>query len=175
MIGYSQLTSLTITNCKQSRNNLTELMALTPGLVHLKVVSYKLKIDFLFSGSYWEELITRRLPLLKTFELCCVCRFSYYDHAIIVNLKSLIESFREPFWMTKHRWFVTCDYIPMRSEIRLYTTPVCMTNFDEDSTRVQVSSIDNVYCIKISPRRESLFATEIKVYVCRYFPRKCIR
>lgn len=138
-------------------------MSLTPGLVHLKLIAYGSTINFLFSGSYWEELISRGLPLLEKFELCCVCRFNY-DDAIVDKFKSLIDSFRKPFWMTEHCWFVTCDYVPTKEQIRLYTTPVCMTNFDKDSTRYEVSSIDNAYRMMISPQEKGLAVTEVKVY-----------
>ncbi|CAF3765104.1 unnamed protein product [Adineta steineri] len=116
------------------------LLLLTPSLVHLKLVSSRSKIDSIFDGSYWEQFIQNNLLLLNKFHFFFACNNNKLND--ITTLDSVILPFQSPFWRNSKRWFVTCDYIPEESKIRLYTTTSIWKNIETRSPKLLISSIN---------------------------------
>lgn len=137
---YQQLTSLTIGNCQMSMEDLEYLLALTPSLVHLRLVSYRSTLDSIFVASNWEELIQENLPLLNKFQFFFTCNIDKFND--VDNFDSLILSFQSPFWLKNKKWFVTCNYIPQKLKIRLYTTPP-FKDIETRSSKFEVSSTNS--------------------------------
>ena len=77
----------------------------TPCLRHLTI---RLDRRFL-NGNQWQELITQYLPNLETL------RFTAIDfwRGIPGNYQEVeeqLDTFRTPFWLEKHQWYVCCDW-----------------------------------------------------------------
>jgi hypothetical protein len=160
---YSQLTCLSIDNCTQSIRDLEYLFSLTPALVHLKLVSSRSTFDSIFSGSYWEQFIRIKLPELKKFDFFFTCHLETKTEGITNGFMPFIVEFQAPFWVDKQRWFVKCDYALEVSKFRLYTTPICIDNFDNQSTRWEVSLMDNMHRLTVDPTNTTFSATRFKV------------
>ena len=62
------LESLTMTRCSLSPYHLELLLLLTPSLRQLKLVSHREALDSFFDATYWEKVISIKLPKLQKFE-----------------------------------------------------------------------------------------------------------
>lgn len=142
---------------------LNRWIALTPRLTHFKLVSSRMRIDSLFDGSYWEQMIMENLPLLEKFEFFIEYQYRHDCRDMLKKLPLIINRFQVPFWMNDHRWFVTCDYVLKRSQIRLYTIPAYIADFDKLSITAEFSSIDNAYRLVIPTIRKNSSDNDIKV------------
>lgn len=152
--SYSQLLSLTISDCHLSMNDIEFLLAQTPSLSYLKLCSRQETFDSAYNGFSWEQFIKSNISSLVEFELF----FSYTlkNNDIMVNIDSLIDSFRTPFWLNEKHWFITCDYYIQRKIINLYTTPMCISKSD-DLSRSLTNSFSPFVAIRwvVSPTEES--------------------
>jgi hypothetical protein len=135
------LTSLIISDCSLSTDDLEVLFSLTPTLLHLKLNSRRKVIDSIFDGYYWQQIIQTKLRSLNKFEILFSCDVIEEDNA--PSLRSLINRFQAPFWIEEKYWFITCEYVIRLNTIRLYTTPVNLTNFDS-AIRCEALSTDNI-------------------------------
>ena len=152
---YPQLISLTIGEWQLPTQNLESLLSLTPSLVHFKLISSRSRSDSMFAGASWEQFIQNNLRSLKTFQFFFVCNNDEFD--VNTTFDSLILPFQSPFWLNDKHWFVTCDYIPRKSQIRLYTTPPCK-DVGTRSSAFQVSST-NSECRFILHSSENMLST----------------
>ncbi|CAF1118761.1 unnamed protein product [Adineta steineri] len=123
----SKLTSLTLGACFMHMKELEIFLSCTPKLSHIKLIIWTESDDSVMDGKKWEDFISKKLPLLTKFEF-------FFDNSIHINRNSLniqsyIQSFQTPFWLEKHHWYVTCDYITISSIIRLYSLPICHSSF----------------------------------------------
>ncbi|CAF3710115.1 unnamed protein product [Rotaria sp. Silwood1] len=126
-IYFRQLRSLTIENLSETIDLLESFLLLTPSLIHLKLVGYKL----MSNGKQWEQFIQINLPNLVKFEFY----FVYWSQDKITSdsLNLFIDSFRTPFWIEHKKWFITCICDIERSRvIYLYSIPICITCFKYD-------------------------------------------
>ena len=112
------------------------LLLYTPSLTYLKIIS---NIN-LTDGKRWEELIQTNLLLLKKFEFFFVFHSFYH-----VDVELIIQPYFTPFWVNVKQWFVTCEYIKDLEELRLYTEPICKTNYiyQFDSNEIVASTRNN--------------------------------
>lgn len=94
-----------------------------PNLYQLKIESFYVEIN----GYEWEQIIQNYLPKLKVFQLKMKCEVISEK-----NKKNLIKSFRTPFWLKEHQWFVRYHYNPgdQSNMICLYTLPYSFTKLD---------------------------------------------
>ncbi len=154
---------LSIGNCAQSSSNLEYLLSLTPALVHLKLVSFRPTFHSIFNAFDWEQFIRIKLPLLRKFEFFFIYDLTNPNDNTANNFSSPIAAFQTPFWMDDQRCFVIYDYVLNKSMFRFYTTPICIDDLDNQSTRCEVSIRDNA-CRLIFPSTESVINfTDIKV------------
>jgi hypothetical protein len=100
-----------------------------PNLSHVTlVITGKLDCTYL-NGYHWKQIIINRLSNIKLFRFFTEC--SFYDE---INLEGkidkILDTFRTPFWLDEHQWYVRCEWKPeYRSQtISLYTLPHCCEN-----------------------------------------------
>jgi hypothetical protein len=98
------------------------ILSLTPSLIHLRVTSEKK----LFNEFQWEQFIEDKLPLFEKFQFYFSCR--QYLLRLPVGPVLIIAPFKTSFWLNKG-WFVTRDYIRRLRSIRIYSIPICISNF----------------------------------------------
>lgn len=138
----STLKSLIIDDNLLSIQNLERLFSILPKLLHVKLSSRREKVDSIFDGSSWEQLIQTKLPLLKKFEIFFSYKLVNKDDP--PSLHSLIHPFQTPFWIEQKRWFINCEYVIKLNEIRVYTVPNTFINSD-NLFKLQLSSMDYIY------------------------------
>jgi hypothetical protein len=61
----------------------------------------------LINGYQWEQAIRKYLPKLKIFQLSMKGKLSISQN-IQERADELLNSFRSPFWIDEHQWFVRC-------------------------------------------------------------------
>ncbi len=157
---YPQLISLTIGDYKISVQDLECLLSLTPSLIHLKLVSSRSTLDSTFNGSYWEQFTQKNLLLLNTFQFFLTCNNNEFNGN--TTFDSLILPFQSPFWLNNKHWFVTCDYTPRESKIRLYTTPVCK-DIKTRLPRFEVSSTNSECRLILDSNEDMVYNTRGEV------------
>jgi hypothetical protein len=143
----SSLSSLSIDEhykyCQSiSSTSLVSSLTRTPALVYLKLISRRETFDYVFDGSYWEQLIQSKLPSLKTFEFCFW--YSPYEKSNMIDIDPPITSFQTPFWLREKNWIINCAYIIESPGIWLPTTTAWITYY-ENSPKCEISAIDNVW------------------------------
>ena len=77
-------------------------------------------ISCIIRGHQWEELINNYIPKLSEFRLKMTESISR-DRTELEQMNEITESFRNPFWITVHRWFVRCFILD--DVIHLHTLP----------------------------------------------------
>ena len=120
---YTQLMTLVIGNSSLSMTDFGLVLSLTPSLVRLKLITYRVKLDSILDGSDWARLIRTKLPDLKTFQFLFSYNLQKGDDAEDLDL--LIDRFRTPFRVHDKKWIITCDYVLQEKVIYFYTTPRC--------------------------------------------------
>ncbi len=133
-IPIVSMTSLKILyhGCMESLTNLFENL---PNLINLTLEVF----DIYCNGYEWEKILLNYLSNIKIFRLKMNLNFPDYNN-IDKQVKELIDTFRTPFWIEEHQWFVRCDWDPsniFRNGI-LYTLPYA---FDDCFYFDAVSSI----------------------------------
>ncbi len=102
---------------------LHELFQNMPNLSHVTLEMTKSDIRFL-DGERWKQIIVNYLPNIRKFRFLVS---AYLNDEINIEKKidEILNTFRTPFWLDEHRWFVRCEWDPQNSYIRLYTLPHC--------------------------------------------------
>lgn len=136
------LESLTMTHCSLLTDHLDLLLSLIPSLRYLKLGSHREVLDSVFDGTYWERLISMKLPKLDKFEFIFFHTYNENDDSI--NIEDLIAPFQSSFWLHDKRWFVADAYVLKENEIWLYTTPIHLTGI-RDLVRLEMSWMDTNY------------------------------
>ncbi|CAF1445684.1 unnamed protein product [Rotaria sp. Silwood1] len=68
--------------------------------------------------------------------------------------EQLLNTFRSPFWVDEHRWFVRCDSCPTRGWIFIYTLPYAFDDFSvygrllSKSTCPQEKNLQTYDCVR---------------------------
>ena len=88
--------------CRDSLINLFENL---PQLIHLTLETFDIYCD----GFQWEDILLTSLVRLRRFQLKMNLNFPDY-HQIDQQANDLLETFRTPFWIDQHQWFVRCDW-----------------------------------------------------------------
>ena len=117
------------------------LLSCTPSVEYLKVIVWTDSCDSVINGNEWEKFIKNKLDHLQRFEF-------FFDDLTQVTTDSLdlqtyVKPFETPFWLEKHRWYVTCDYIKLLAGIRLYSLPICnpMFMYYTNSSKISLSTL----------------------------------
>ncbi|CAM4820345.1 unnamed protein product [Rotaria magnacalcarata] len=158
----SSLESLTMNDCSLSLENFELLLHSINTLRHLKLISRSRRLNSIFDGYRWENIIRTKLPALCNFQ----CFFSYIaftssTHAS--NIESLIVPFRAPFWVQEKRWLVYCTCVLRHSNIWLYTTPICVPDIDT-SFRCEILSTNDSYHLTKRPIHTIINPTSDEVF-----------
>jgi len=94
----------------------------------------------LFTKFQWEPFIKDKLPSLQIYQFYFSCypnRFGQYIDPLLI-----LVPFKTLFWLNKG-WFVTCNYIKTLYLIRIYSIPVCVSDFSYMPQLDQVSDSTN--------------------------------
>ncbi|CAF2737583.1 unnamed protein product [Rotaria sp. Silwood2] len=120
---------------QNSLNHLVNLLQNLSNLCHLTVETLDIDLD----GQQWEQIIIDHLPKLRIFQLKMHIKLEDNDDKQL-KIDKLITSFRSPFWLDEHQWFVRCHCIEecCLNSILLYTLPYAFGYFDPI---VKISSI----------------------------------
>ncbi|CAF3444590.1 unnamed protein product [Rotaria socialis] len=117
---FSQLTTLTAENLNNTIDQLESFLLCLPLLVDLKLIGKNCELD----GKRCEKCIQMNLPYLNNFQF-----FIYITKPIPQtrdDLRQIITSFRNPFWMKYKKWFVAAQLKSDPSRhIRIYSIPIC--------------------------------------------------
>ena len=135
-----------------------------PNLSHLK-------LDMLHNGIHaqiWERLIQKHLSKLKNLQ------FKTNFTTVVVastreqHVQQIVDTFRNPFWLDEHRWFVQCDWSPMIEKCYVYTLPYSFENFNIDFPICAKSTCapDNDRCLYDRVRRLTYTGTPHYLYEC---------
>jgi hypothetical protein len=110
---------------------LGNLLQSMPDLRHLTVDLQNSKLN----GHEWKQIIIKHVPKLKVLRF--KMNLDQYDrHTSDQQANELLDTFRTPFWLHEHQWYVRCDWY----HGRLYTLPYAFhlfTNIATDITRSQ--------------------------------------
>jgi hypothetical protein len=107
-----------------SLSALTNILESMPNLTHLKFETGTINLN----GNQWRETLIKYVPKTKTFRFLMKV-FSFKHNNLEEALEDLLNTFRTPFWLNDHKWFVRCDW-PQHSNkmFVLYTLPYCFSN-----------------------------------------------
>jgi hypothetical protein len=140
-ISYQQLSSLTFDDCELDMNECELLLSLTPSLEYLQINGGTNLVD----GSRWEQFIQKKLLKLNQFQFA-LCGHTVDIYEDLVDIESLINSFRTPFWLENKRWFVVCYYFKDSAKYSLYSLPICKSNvrFSPQKDKITCSTYSNL-------------------------------
>ena len=98
---------LTLTKVTTQRL-MINLLQLLPRIHHFKVQITNLEID----GHWWEEIIRNYLPQLKVLQLKINVKLASStvkdDPNNEMKVDAYLSTYRTPFWIKDHQWFVRC-------------------------------------------------------------------
>jgi hypothetical protein len=137
LIRFRQLTSLTITDNRESVHDVESFLLLTPSLVHLKLVGGKTMLD----GKRWEQFIEINLQQLNKFEFYFI--ESRLTDQTPTDVELIIASFQTLFWIQRKKWFVTCECLTQYPKtIYLSSIPYCTSsvNYTPKSEKISLST-----------------------------------
>ena len=110
------LTINSLVTCSASR--MSTWLQNTPNLHRLSVDLSSELVD----GNQWKELIRNCLPKLQVFQFRMKTSLSL-EQNIENRVVDLIDSFRSPFWIDEHQWFVRC--LTRERTINLHSLSSC--------------------------------------------------
>lgn len=119
--------------------------------------------SLLLNGYKWKYLLRKHLCLLREFRLKMLKRF--VDHRNREDqLRDLIDSFRQSFWIDQHRWFVRafantssiCLYTPDLYEYEEETLPTSFASTNpSDEQSMHWTNIEHIF-LKFYPMNTDL-------------------
>lgn len=123
-----KLESLNLNCSMVQKSELESLLLCMPFLCQLELCGRSASVDFLFDGSYWKQLIVKRLPRLQEFKFWfCTPSFNEDD-----EIESIINTFQTPFWFEEKHWLVSCTFRAYFPQCRmiLQSPPISITDFN---------------------------------------------
>ena len=146
---FRQLRSLTVDRFDaSSTDDVKYLLSLTSSLTHLKLVGDGDYRD----GERWEQFIPLNLPHLQRFEFFFKIKLS--DLPASVDAKSIVSSFRSPFWLEEKKWIVHDEISLTRGVgpvLNLYSLPLCVNTYtcqiETERNAMSCASIDDPLCM----------------------------
>lgn len=120
---FPPLTKLTM-DFRGTLDNLRNLLRHLPNLSNLTLTISRIYI----TGYQWEDFIEHSLKHLLIFRLLM---FYQFNPSINIHdeLQDLYQSFRTPFWIDEHRWFIRYHCHTESRRIQLYTLPYAFPKF----------------------------------------------
>ncbi|CAM2718856.1 unnamed protein product [Rotaria socialis] len=141
---HRSLTSLTMSIDHTHITSLDSLLLLTPSLVNLKLIINNCDAEFLSQCFSWEEFIQNKLTELQKFEFFFTVCHPRQDS--LLDIKRLIDPFRQPFWLEHKHWLVCCEQTKSsKYRTYLYTVPMCISRLKYlKPFRKIFSTVDNL-------------------------------
>ena len=137
--GVSSIISLNIIH----KSSLNTMINLFHDMLNLRYLTLETNYIYL-NGSGWEKILIEHLSNIKIFRLRM-----FFELSSVKNreeqVDALVNSFRTPFWLQKHRWFVQCDWTSSKSQKHavLYTLPYSFNHFLYDNLCQSKSTLIN--------------------------------
>jgi len=122
------LTTLKL-KCETPSRIVQSLLRKIPNVINLTIEIKFNNID----GHVWQDIISKYLPKLKEFNLKMNFVLDDNDN-IEQEIDRIIDSYRTPFWIDQHKWFVRCFYYKEDelNIIHLHTLPYRFKHFSFD-------------------------------------------
>ncbi|CAF1034911.1 unnamed protein product [Didymodactylos carnosus] len=131
-ISIPTLMDLSISSCFTcDASNMAILLQNTPNIRRLSIDLCSELID----GNQWEELIRNCLPKLEVFQFKMKVTLPMGQN-LQNRVEELINSFRSPFWIDEHQWFIR--FLTSNRTMYLYT----LSNKYEENLPVLFKSTD---------------------------------
>ncbi|CAF1173710.1 unnamed protein product [Adineta ricciae] len=127
-IVLTTLSTLELQLCNTS-SVLQDFLHNVPNLRHLTVDSLSSHLN----GHEWQEIIVEYMPKLTVLQFKMLV-YTLSTDKIDKEIADLLDTFRIPFWLEQHQWYVRCDW---NSDIigsrygYLYTLPFAFDSFTE--------------------------------------------
>ncbi|CAF3182681.1 unnamed protein product [Rotaria socialis] len=144
---FLSITQLDICISRIDENRITKFLQNMPNLYRMTVDMSSLDDDnanTILNGYQWENIIHNNLSNLRIF------RFKMEFRIVNENnreekINELINSFRSPFWLEKHKWFIRCHWNPTNTSsfIYFYTLPYSYSYFNFDHSMIVKSTSPN--------------------------------
>ncbi|CAF1194459.1 unnamed protein product [Rotaria sordida] len=120
---HSSITTMTLL-FHHSIEKMTNFLKIIPNLLRLTIDTTNIYLN----GQQWQQIIVNQLQKLKIFRFRMIFSFpvnnSDNNNNIEKQIDLLLDTFRTPFWLDEHHWFVRCDWNPQTIDnISLYTVP----------------------------------------------------
>lgn len=145
---FLSITRLTLSLSRTEEDKLIKFLQKMPNLQQIILDISILDLNHtnsILNGYQWEQIIRNYLVNLEIFRFRIEFQIKN-EHEREENIDNLIDSFRNPFWLNQHHWFVRCHWNPVdtSSIIYLYTLPYSFNNFVFDhSMKVKSTSTDD--------------------------------
>ncbi|CAF2838026.1 unnamed protein product [Rotaria sp. Silwood2] len=113
----------------RSQRLMTNLFQLLPHVAHLKVEILSLNID----GHQWKQMIINYLPKLNVLQFMISLELgrSINKQTDEEKIDQFLETYRTPFWIEYHQWFIRCHWRRWIKSIwiRVYSLPYAFDCF----------------------------------------------
>lgn len=125
------------------KSSLNTMINLFHDMFNLRYLTLETNYIYL-NGTEWKKILIENLPNIKTFRLRM-----FFELLSVRNREEqvdvLVSSFRTPFWLRKHRWFVQCDWTSakLQKHAVLYTLPYRFNHFLYDNLCQSKSTLTN--------------------------------
>lgn len=156
----SSLKNLSIRECSLSSESVMSLLATTPLLVHLELISRRATLDQLFDGFYWKDIIQKKLRSLKKFDFVFSWRVT--EICSFADINQLINTFQSDFWIYEKCWLTNCTYMINACEVFFHTFETNIDRF-ERSARCVFSPVDSIWRFAQKLRDKQANAGSIEV------------
>ncbi|CAF1571197.1 unnamed protein product [Adineta ricciae] len=138
-----------------SLHHLNNIFQAMPNLSHVTLELAETSDRKYLNGHSWQALILASLSKIRVWRFFTT--YSFHEEMIIEDhVEQILDTFRTPFYLDEHRWFVRCDWNRQITGQRLflYTMPSCCRDiyvvhpsFQSKSTYPEnpnVSSLDHI-------------------------------
>ncbi|CAF1080587.1 unnamed protein product [Adineta ricciae] len=161
---FNSITKLNLLFDSCKFNSLLNILRRIPNVTHLKVDMKSHCID----AQIWQRLIQKHMTKLKYLQFRMT--FTVLANNIIIKqeVEKVVDSFRNPFWLDEHRWFVQCDWNPRSRKCYIYTVPYTFDSFNIDFQLYSKSTCapDNAECHFECVRRLTFSTTSHTLHEC---------
>ncbi|CAF0909492.1 unnamed protein product [Rotaria sordida] len=84
---------------------LTSILQNMPNLLHLKLETETINLN----GNQWKQILIDYVPKIKIFRFLMKV-FSFRHNYTEEQLEDFLDTFRTPFWLDEHQWFIRCNW-----------------------------------------------------------------
>ncbi|CAF0999493.1 unnamed protein product [Rotaria sordida] len=106
---------------------LTSILQNMPNLLHLKLETETINLN----GNQWKQILIDYVPKIKIFRFLMKV-FSFRHNYTEEQLEDFLDTFRTPFWLDEHQWFIRCNW-PQHINKNQWSKTTCPTARDYNS------------------------------------------